>query len=443
MKVPGTSELCMAVVINLFWISKMAADKKVPLLRKTSQFFLLISGLLMLLSTVVLYFYMRALLQEEADEALYSTEFRITQALKEGSEIAILPPVLEIEKGFFQQEARLRDTLMIDPLEDEMELFRELSTFKKINGIGYRITVRSMIVETEDILSGIIVSYILINLVVFGFLFYFNRRYNRILWGPFFKNLERMKQFTVSSENPLNLISSPILEFSELNKEIRHLTEKVRSDYKNLKQFTEDVSHEMQTPLAIIQAKIENCINHNTLHDEQYEQLTSIQKDIKRLSQLNKHLVLLTKLENRQFMHVAPVNLTAVLETIIQNFQELTPMAIRFEPKNEITPKMDPYLAEVLCSNLLSNAIKHNAQEGSIEVVTTKNALLVSNSGREALEHPEKLFTRFYKESKKPKSTGLGLAIAKKICDLYSFELSYSFENSRHSFRVSFGAVTS
>src|SRR5665811_311373 len=109
---------------------------------------------------------------------------------------------------------------------------------------------------------------------------YFNRAKNVRLWTPFFLNLEAMKRFSLSSDVPIPLVESEILEFSDLNKEITTLTNKVRADYQNLKQFTEDVSHELQTPLAIIQAKIENIINGDNLNELQFGHLTSIQKDI-------------------------------------------------------------------------------------------------------------------------------------------------------------------
>ena len=159
---------------------------------------------------------------------------------------------------------------------------------------------------------------------LFIFQFYLNKSNNKKLWSPFFHNLEQMKTFSLLSTNPIQLLDSEILEFSELNKEIALLTGKVRDDYENLKQYTEDVSHELQTPLAIIQAKIENIINDQSVTEVQFNQLTSIQKDIQRLTQLNKRLTLLTKLENQQFTYRENIDITALIDQIISNFNEIS-----------------------------------------------------------------------------------------------------------------------
>ncbi len=392
----------------------------------------------MLVSTVILYFYVRGLLQEEVEEELYSTEARIESVLKEKGPPYTLPPIVEIESVAAPGPEILKDTVLFDPSQDEMEDFRELTTYKNIQGKIYRITVRNLIVESEDILIAIVISYLIIIFLVFISLFYFNRAINKKIWDPFFKNLEQMKRFSLASEKEIQLLDSDILEFTELNKEIITLTEKVRSDYKNLKQFTEDVSHEMQTPLAIIQAKIENVINENTLNENQYEQFTSIQKDIKRLTQLNKRLTLLTKIDNRQFGNVEKVRITNLVKDSVQNFSEPFPVSIEYASHNEIIVSMDPYLAEILCSNLISNAIKHTKTREAIKIRAEGRTLTITNQGEEAIKHPDQLYSRFYRESSKTNSTGLGLAIVKKICDLYGYKISYDYKEGWHIFEIKF-----
>jgi signal transduction histidine kinase len=247
-----------------------------------------------------------------------------------------------------------------------------------------------------------------------------------------------MKRFSLSSKAPLDLVESDVLEFSELKNEIMTLTNKVRADYENLKQFTEDVSHEMQTPLAIIQAKIDNIINAQDINDIQFEQITSIQKDIQKLKQLNKRITILTKIDNNQFVTVENINLTEIINNKVDSFKELK-MSKMFHAPNEIlNVSMDPYLADILVNNLISNAIKYNNSEEVITIVTDQSSFVISNFGEKALEHPDKLFQRFYRESNETKSTGLGLAMVKKICDLYQFKVSYKFDKKHHIFSVNF-----
>lgn len=412
--------------------------KKIKLLEKTSKAFLLTGLVLTILSSIVLYFYTKKLLQDQVEESLYSTEARVVDALMDDQPVFSVSPVIEVRKVDKTGKKILKDTVIYDPSQDEMEEFRELSTYENIGGQLYHITIRDLVVESGDILVAIIISYILIFVLSVLFLFFFNTNRNIKLWNPFFKNLEQMKKFSISSLEELQLVDSDILEFSELKEEIQILTSKVRNDYQNLKQFTEDVSHEMQTPLAIIQAKIDNIINEHTINDKQFEQISSIQKDIQRLKHLNQRITLLTKIDNNQFVKVEEVNITKLLTDKIENFKELEIDYIVLHSENDLVVAMDSYLAEILINNLLSNAIKHNAQEKNISVDIKENSLLISNYGLNALLHPERLFQRFYREVNSVKSTGLGLAIVKKICDLYGFTIRYHFQDSQHIFEVDF-----
>ncbi len=413
-------------------------EKKTTLLKKTSKAFLLTGLLLTILSSIALYFYTKKLLQDQVEESLYSTEARVVDALRSHKVLFSLPPVTEIRKVNEIGRRTLKDTIIYDPSQDEMESFRELATSEEIDGQVYQITVRNLVVESGDILIAIVLSYIFIFVLAFLFLFIFNTTRNVKLWNPFFKNLEQMKEFSVSSDEPLELVDSDVLEFSELKEIILLLTTKVRNDYQNLKQFTEDVSHEMQTPLAIIQAKIDNIINEHSINDKQFEQISSIQKDIQRLKQLNQRITLLTKIDNNQFIRVGDVNITILLKEKIENFKEMEIDYISLQSKKDLIVSMDFYLADILINNLLSNAIKHSGVEKRIAITAESNMLVISNYGQKALIHPEKLFLRFYREANSMKSTGLGLAIVKKICDLYKFDLSYSFADQQHSFSITF-----
>ena len=387
-------------------------NKKTKLIKKTSRTFLLAGLLLTILSSITLYFYTTNLLESEVEEVLYSTQLRVADAIKKSNIIYSLPPVTEVREVEALGKEIIKDTIIYDPSEDEMELFRELSTFKTINGKNYQITVRNMVVESEDFAFAIVISNISIFVLAFIFLFYFNTTRNLKLWSPFFKNLEQMKRFSLTSKEPLSLVDSDVIEFSEMKDEIETLTDKVRSDYESLKQFTEDVSHEMQTPLAIIQAKIDNLINEQEISDKQFEQVTSIQKDIQRLKQLNKRITTLTKIDNNQFVNIEKVNLSDLIKKKIESFKELQFANLVYTLKNEISVSMDGYLADILFNNLVSNAIKHSKNNEEITVVTKNNLLIISNFGEKALEHPENLFLRFY--------------------------VSYQFEVNHHVFSIDF-----
>jgi signal transduction histidine kinase len=104
----------------------------------------------------------------------------------------------------------------------------------------------------------------------------------------------------VSIHPIIKLEPSEIEEFSELNSSINHMTSKMSSDYKK-SEFTENASHEFQTPLAIIKGKIDLLLQENTLKEEAMTLLISIEEATSRLSRINKSLLLLSKIENQQY----------------------------------------------------------------------------------------------------------------------------------------------
>jgi len=402
-------------------------SKKTHLLQKASKTFLKTSIIILLFSGIALYFSIKTLLENEIEEELYSNKNLVEHLLDSDPNLHGIPPIMVVEKVETPQTAILNDTLIFDPLQDEIELFRQLSGTKNINGQEYKITVRAMVIESENILFAIVFTFVIIILVAFIFLFYFNKSRNEKLWKPFFINLEKIKDFTIKEETSLKLEESDIIEFDDLNREVAMLIEKVQADYQNLKQFTEDVSHEMQTPLAIMQAKIETMFNDLKIDDSQYEQLSSLQNDIRRLKNLNKRLILLAKIDNNQFTDDKLININELFEEILTNFKELTSVDFIIESNKIIEVKIDRSLALVLGNNLISNAVKHNFENNRITINFFDNKVQIMNSGTYQLDNPDQVFNRFYKESKKRDSSGLGLSIVKKICDYYGYVPSYSF----------------
>jgi|TARA_Y100001934_G_scaffold279032_1_gene381751 hypothetical protein len=398
------------------------------LLQKATETFLKNGIIIMVISGVVLFFSIKILLESEIEEELYSNKNRVELILESDPEHQGIPPVIEVEKVNRDQQRVLNDTLIYDPLQDEIELFRQLSQTKLINGQHYKITVRAMVIESENILVAIVSTFLIIILLAFLFLFYFNTNRNKKLWEPFFINLNKIKSFSIKERTDLNLIDSGIIEFDELNKELKALTAKVYSDYQNLKQFTEDISHEIQTPLAVMQAKIDTLVNATPINQEQYQQFTSLENDIRKLKNLNKRLILLAKIDNNQFVNDQIISLKQIFEEAIENMTELSSATFKLKSNADPLLRIDPTLAVVLCNNLLSNAIKHNYKDNEILVEIEVDNVQVLNQGKAPINHPEHIFNRFYRESRNKDSSGLGLSIVKKVCEQYGYLPSYMFK---------------
>lgn len=206
------------------------------------------------------------------------------------------------------------------------------------------------------------------------------------------------------------------------------MVRKINADYENMKNFSEDISHEMQTPLAIVQSKLE-ILKQRTLDDKDSSlSLNAISKAVLRLSKLNKSLLLLTKIRNDQFQEVAEVNISSIVNNYIEGLVELI-------AAKEITLTlnisdcilfMDVHLAEFLISNLISNSIRHNINGGYIKISLNAQRLTIENTSEIIEVESANLFERLV-SNRKGDSTGLGMSIIKSICDKNDFKIEYSY----------------
>ena len=414
----------------------------ISLLKKIAQKQILFGLGIVLGIFVILYFLTRAYIVAEAKESLHHTSYRIEQLLIQDQKLSSLFPLYEIHHVAELQHDTIKNTLIFDILQNERELFKELNSYKTINGKNYHIVTRTLMAEYDDTLLTMLITFGIMIILVYFAQFIFNKNLNKTIWIPFFKNLEAIKSFSTKSDQPIQLEASNISEFSELNIEIEALTSKVATDYQNLKQFTENLSHEVQTPLAIIQAKIENLIDRSQdLDQDQLKTLHDIQINTKRLSKLNKGLILLTRIDNQQFNSVETISVNAIVVELLENLQDILnhkQISVNLYSISEATILMDKILADILFSNLIGNAIKHTNLKGDIEIEVTANSFKVSNNGDREITASQQLFQRFYKENRQSNSLGLGLAIAKKICDYYNFEMNYAFSDLTHQFEIHF-----
>jgi len=270
-------------------------------------------------------------------------------------------------------------------------------------------------------------------------LFLTNRYMLNDLWKPFYRTLTELRSFNISDNKSLELKSTNVDEFNELNETVKGMSFKVKRDFQNLKQFTENASHEMQTPLAIITAKLDTLIQDDILKSEQYDQINDIYAATNKLSRLNQSLLLLVKIENNLINDAEPLQLNILIEEKMQQFHELClsrqiTIIADLKPKEIIASK---FLTDILLNNLFSNAIKHNIPGGKINIVLHDKKIIFNNSGLTQPLDQERIFERFIK-GQKSEGTGLGLALVKNICSLNSWNIAYHYSNLSHSFEIYF-----
>ncbi len=306
-------------------------------------------------------------------------------------------------------------------------------------GKNYTVSITKSLQETEDLVQLIAMLTLGIVALLLVTLFIVNRLLFRNLWAPFNNSLQQLKQFNLDTKKEFKTTKSNIAEFNELNSAVEAMAARVMGDYEAMKSFTENASHEIQTPLAIINSKLELLMQSDNFTGQQHRYIQSVAAETGRLSKLNQSLLLLTKIDNRQFAAAMPVDISAIVEKLLAGYEELL-QAKKIQLTQKIQPAvtvvMNETMAGVLATNLITNAIKHNIDNGSIEITLTEKKLVISNTGHPLVSKPELLFERFKKDRVNSDSLGLGLSIAKKICQQSGLNILYESAGNTHTFTV-------
>lgn len=405
-----------------------------------------ITIIILLISSIAYYFIIHFVLINQLDKDLRIEQQEIIHSIHEKGALPESSDYKDQQINFRQtQEEKFRTHFSTEEVynkkEDETESFRRIEFLVRVNGFTYIAEVKKSQQETEDIVQLILIITLSVIVVLLLILFVSNRVLLGKLWKPFYNTLGQLKQFEISSKNNLNLHQTGIDEFKELNETAMFMTNKVSNDYKSLKSFTENASHEIQTPLAIIKNKMELLSQSESLDEMQINLIQGINDAASRLSRLNQSLLLLAKIENRQFENSESINLSFILYSYIENFKELASIKNISIVKNiadGILIEMNESLAEILVSNIIINAIKHNFGDGNIKIELEGNTLSVINTGTAPKIDTSELFERFKKDSSSDESIGLGLSIVRTICDIYGFDVSYHYTEGLHVVKISF-----
>src|SRR5665213_3530108 len=282
----------------------------------------------LLISSIAYYFILHHVLLRQVDKDLRIEKQEIIHHIKINGSLPETSNYKDQQITF--QETNLTNfkekfstELVYNKKEDEEEPYRRIDFLVTQNGTNYIATVKKSEQETEDIVRLILMITFLVIAFLLLALFITNRFLLGKLWKPFNHTLSQLKQFNLSSKNDIELDSTNVDEFIELNNTAIYLTQKVKDDYDSLKSFTGNASHEIQTPLAIIKNKIELLSQSDSLEKSQIEIIKSLNDAASRLSRLNQSLLLLTRIENRQFQSSESIDLSVVLQKCIENYREL------------------------------------------------------------------------------------------------------------------------
>lgn len=348
-------------------------------------------------------------------------------------------PISEEEGRDYRQE--FYDSTVYIELEDEDEPVRVMRTaFRMPDGQYYELTLMISILERDDMVEAmlwylgalfllfIICTSVGIRLVLKG------------AFRPLNKLLDWLHRIQPGKEVPPLNNPTTISEFRQLSDAAVDMGNRSYKAYVEQKQFIENASHELQTPLAIVRGKVELLAESEGLTEQQMEALDEIYSTLGRAVKLNKSLLLLSRIENGQYTEREDVPIDEILDELLPDLMDIYEhKQVRLTRERGEQPfviRCNHSLAQILISNLVKNSLFHNRMGGELQIITTSASLTIKNTGDAPLDG-EKLFRRFYHGADgKKDSTGLGLAIARSIALSASLGLTYEWQDGMHCFRL-------
>lgn len=418
------------------------------LLAKTSLYYLILSIPILVLSGVIGYYVITKEVKASNDELLLNRKVQVEHYLKENDRISILlitkskeAQINKIAYSNFKDGIKIMfsDTLILDKNENELAVNRMITSIVTVNKVNFQIKIWRSTLEYEELMEGIfyLLSFILFFLFLVSLVI--NFWVSKILWKPFYKTIQNLKNFSASDNEVPEFNKTTVIEFEALNNSLLQMMGKMILDYNCQKKFTENASHEIQTPLAVIQSKVDLLIQSPNLKEKDIELIAAIADASSKLTRLNKSLLLLTKIENRQFKTSENVSFVKIVDQALLLFEEqihVNKINVIIHNNEDFLIKMNPDLGLVLVNNLMQNAIRHNIHEGQIIIKITYDCLSIQNTAKKEALNSTLLFQRFQKNSTSLQSIGLGLAIANEIAEVSGFNLSYEFLDKMHYFSL-------
>ena len=417
------------------------------LLNRTIRSYLFYSFLALLITIPLFYFVVRGVLLRSVDRSLRAQMQEIRSnlgSINSAGELAIWSKMdkdIRISEASEFSPDRYYTIYQRNHRHHDDDPYRELSGTIQVDGKWYQLIISNSLIENEDLLGSVLLVQAVLLILLMAGMLWINQINSRKLWLPFYSTLERMKKYELNNHNSFRQVPTSIDEFEELQSAIKNLTDRNFIVYQKQKEFTENASHELQTPLAIFRGKLELLMQTEPLSEEQAGLISSMEEVNLRLAKLNKSLLLLSKIDNNQFPQLELISLPEISKAVVNQFRnnaEMRKIVVQEDYSGNQTIRANKTLIEILLSNLLSNAIRYNVDGGDLRIFLTGDILSVENSGNGVVREGDRIFKRFYKPGDYAGSVGLGLAIAKEICDLYKYGLVYEYTGKYHQFKVRF-----
>lgn len=332
------------------------------------------------------------------------------------------------------------DSMVYIPMKRETEPARILTTiYKDLSGTYYELVVSTPTIEKEDlkeaILFWIVFLYVSLLLIIIAINIWVYKMSTR----PLYRLLTWMDRYEVGGNNTGLQNETAIIEFKKLNEAAIRNMKRAEEVFEAQKQFIGNASHEIQTPLAVCRNRVENLMEDESLSENQLNELAKTHQTLEYITKLNKTLLLLSKIDNKQFIEKSEIEFNTIITKFIQDYKEAYAylnITITISETSMFKINMNEILASILINNLIKNAYIHNIKDGKICIEVTPSKLIFKNSGQDFALNTHLIFERFYQGNKKEASIGLGLSLVKSICNLENLTCNYHFKDSFHCFEI-------
>jgi signal transduction histidine kinase len=414
---------------------------------RSNIYYAIYSILIFSFAGLLLYALIRKIYYRQVDESINTERMIIEEEIERLDTVPDFTSLFghRIEVSLYlkpvTRKLRYSDTTLYNRNKDAYLSYRhQLYRNNRRNGLGYSISIMKPMDELNKlsklIYGLILVSFLLLQIVLISMNYLVNRR----LWKPFFNTLSKLKEYNIETPSSLDLPNTRVAEFRQLNGILTSLSHKLKRDFFRMKEFTENLSHEINTMLAVIISKIELLLQNEDLAPEQIEHCKTIYQVSGNLSRLNNALQILAKIDNQYYISKEEVDITEIIHSQFAAFQDFIEEK-NFEVSVNTNSKillMNRSLADILVSNILSNAIKHNTQPGFIRLNMSDESLIIKNSTILSSVTSKGQFNRYKNRYIPDKSMGLGLAIIKRICRLNNFSLTRMHQAGIHILTIRF-----
>lgn len=422
------------------------------LLNHTSKYLALLLLPLITIWAVIFYYAMLDEIYDSLDDGLENQKVLLLRRLPSNPEVLdhndlerwnhVITPISKHQYDNFKE--RYADTLMFMHNEKDFEPVRILESKIAYNDNYYKVKFITSMVEEDDLIEDLITYLVVLYALLMMTIFIFNNLMLKKIWQPFHSLIVQLRNFRIEKDQHIETMDTSIEEFQLLNTSVTTLIDQSRARYLEQQHFIENASHELQTPLAISLNKLELFLENTTLTEDEVKTMTSIMDNLGRLTRLNKSLLLLSKIQNRQYADEERIDFNLLLKNMIEDFEDLAAhknVKLTLNASGPLIFQMNKDLAIILLTNLIKNAIIHGQQNATVSIDLIDQMIIVRNFGIGESLDSKILFSRFKKISTDQKSTGLGLAIAKAVSEKYGINLTYSFKE-QHIFQVSFPKTT-